>query len=104
MTTPRTGRLDQQRREALHPPKHTDVIDLDPSFDQELFHVAIRQPITQIPTNREDDHLGRVPESLERRTRDSRNWANTRSTHPATVALEHGRRPMQQSHHISLCH
>jgi hypothetical protein len=37
------GRIRQQRREALHPPVHGDVIDLDPAFGQQLFNVTVRQ-------------------------------------------------------------
>jgi hypothetical protein len=65
----RTGRVDQQRREALHPPIDRDVINLDPPLAEQLFDVAVRQPIAQVPTDREDDHLGRESETLKRRTR-----------------------------------
>ena len=37
----RSGRVGQQRREALHPPVHGDVIDLDPTLGQELLDIAI---------------------------------------------------------------
>jgi hypothetical protein len=34
-------RVNQHRREALHPPVHGDVIDLHTTLGQELFNVAI---------------------------------------------------------------
>jgi hypothetical protein len=37
------GGLGQQRREPLNPPIDGDVVDLDPVFDQELFHVTVGQ-------------------------------------------------------------
>ena len=35
------GGVNEQWREPLHPPVHGDVIDLDPGFRQELFHVLV---------------------------------------------------------------
>lgn len=55
----RPSRVDKQRSEALHPPVQGDVIDLDPTLPQELLNVAIRQPESQIPTDREDNDLRR---------------------------------------------
>jgi hypothetical protein len=88
----RSGGFGQEWREALHPPEHGHMIDLDPTLTQEFLDVAIRQPETQIPTDRQDDHLGRKPEALERRTLDYGNLTSMRS-HPVTVALERGPRP-----------
>jgi hypothetical protein len=34
-----------------------DVIDHDPALGQQLLHVAIGQPIAQVPTHRHGDHL-----------------------------------------------
>jgi hypothetical protein len=36
--------VGQQRGEALHPPVHGDVGDLDTPLDQKLFHI----PVTQV--------------------------------------------------------
>jgi hypothetical protein len=91
------GPVGQQRREPLHPPIHGDVIDLDPSFDQESFDIAIPEPEPQVPAHREDDHLRREPKPRERRTRDCRKWTSMRSAHPATLALARDHHPMQQS-------
>jgi hypothetical protein len=35
------GCLDQQRREALHPPVHGDVVDDDPSLGHELLDIPV---------------------------------------------------------------
>jgi hypothetical protein len=48
----RSGGFGQEWREALHPPEHGHMIDLDPTLTQEFLDVAIRQPETQIPTDR----------------------------------------------------
>jgi hypothetical protein len=37
----RSRRVDQQRREALHPPEHGDVIDVDPALGEEFFEVTV---------------------------------------------------------------
>jgi hypothetical protein len=36
----RPSRIREQRREALNPPEHGDVIDLDPTLSQEFFDVG----------------------------------------------------------------
>jgi hypothetical protein len=53
----RSCRVDQQRREALHPSKQGDVIDIDAALREELFEIAVRQPETEIPPDRQHDHL-----------------------------------------------
>ncbi len=53
----RPRRVDQQRSEPLHPPEHGDVIDLNPTLDQELFDVAVGQPIPQVAPDGEHDDL-----------------------------------------------
>ena len=35
------GRVDEERRETLHPPVHGDVVDLNPTFGEQLFGVAV---------------------------------------------------------------
>jgi hypothetical protein len=37
------GGVGQQRREAQHPPVDRDVVDLNATFDQELFDVTVGQ-------------------------------------------------------------
>jgi hypothetical protein len=39
----RPGGVDQQRREAQHPPVDGDVVDLDATLDEQLFDVAVGQ-------------------------------------------------------------
>jgi hypothetical protein len=91
------GGVDEERRQPLHPPVHGDVIDLDPTLGQEIFDIAVGEPEPQVPAHRENDHLRREPEALERRARNCGDQTSMRSAHPTTVAIEHGYRPMQQS-------
>src|SRR5712691_7170178 len=84
-----SGRVGEERREALHPPVHRDVIDLDPTLGEEFLDIAIGEPEPKIPAHREDDDLRREPEALERRTRTRENRTTMRSEHPTTVALGH---------------
>ncbi len=58
-------RVDEQRREALHPAEKRDVIDVDAPLGKELLEVSVRQPEAQIPTHRQQDHLRREPEAHE---------------------------------------
>jgi hypothetical protein len=64
-----SGSIGQQRHEPLHPPEHGDVVDLDPAFGQQFLHVAVRQAVSQVPADRDHDHLSRKPEPGERRPR-----------------------------------
>jgi hypothetical protein len=59
--------VDEQRREPLHPPIDGHVVDIDTSLDQELFHVTVGEPETQIPAHRQGDHLreNRKPANAE---------------------------------------
>lgn len=41
-------RVDQQRREPLHPPDDRDMIHLDTALNEQLLHVAVRQPVPQV--------------------------------------------------------
>ena len=50
----------------LHPPVDGDVVDLDPTLGEELFDVAVGEPIPQIPTHSKDDDLRWEPEPFER--------------------------------------
>jgi len=65
--TSEPGSVGQQRREALHPPKHGHVIHLDTTLDQQLLDVAVGQVEPQVPADRDHDHVGWEPESGERR-------------------------------------
>jgi hypothetical protein len=63
--TARSGRVREQWREALNPPVDGDVVDLDPTFTEQFFDVAIGKPVSHIPAHGEDDDLGREPEPDE---------------------------------------
>ena len=58
----RTGRFHQQRREALDPPEQGHVVHLDPALGEQLFQVAVEEPVARVPGDREEDHLRREPE------------------------------------------
>jgi hypothetical protein len=45
------------------------VIDLNTTLDQQFLNVAVGQVEPQVPADRDDDHLGREPESSKRRLR-----------------------------------
>jgi hypothetical protein len=55
----RPGRVDEQRREALHPALDTDVVDDDAALSEELLHVTVGQAVAQVPAERDRDHIGR---------------------------------------------
>jgi hypothetical protein len=59
-------RLDELRREPLHPPVDGDVIDGDAALGQQLLSIPVGQPVTQVPADRHRDHLPREPEASER--------------------------------------
>jgi len=63
------GRVGQQRREALHPPEHGDVVDLRPAFEQQFLDIAEGEVEPQVPADRDDDHLRWEPKPGERRLR-----------------------------------
>ena len=54
----RTGGVGEQRGEPLHPPVDRDVVDVDAPFGQQLLRIPIRQPVAQVPADRQRDHLG----------------------------------------------
>ena len=57
------------RGESLNPPVDGDVIHGDATLSQQLFDVAVRQSVPQVPPDREGDHLPREPEASEDRGR-----------------------------------
>jgi fluoroquinolone transport system permease protein len=65
-----SGGLGQQRREPLHPPEDGDVVDLDTAFGEQFFDVPVGEAETQVPADRQHDHLGREAEASEGRSRD----------------------------------
>ena len=61
-----SGRVNEQRRETLHPPVHGDMVDLDPAFGEQLLDIAIREAEPQVPAHRKHDHLRWESEPRER--------------------------------------
>jgi hypothetical protein len=59
--------VGQQRREALHPAVHRDVVDLDAALSQKFLYIAIGQPEAQIPADRQHDDVGWEAEAGEGR-------------------------------------
>src|SRR6195952_3448310 len=74
--------IDQQRGETLHPPVDGDVIDLHSALGQQLFNIAIRESVTEVPAHCQHDHLLEKPEAGERRR-----WREDQ-TNTATTAHE----------------
>jgi hypothetical protein len=66
-----------QRREPHHPAVDGDVVDLDAAFGEQLLDVAIGQRKAQVPTDRQDDHIGREAEPGEGRAWDGRKVGTT---------------------------
>jgi hypothetical protein len=58
-------RVNQQRREPLHPPVDGDVINSDTSLGQQFLDIAVRQAIPEIPAHRHHDHIGWKAEPSE---------------------------------------
>jgi hypothetical protein len=79
------GGLGQQRREPKHPSIHGDVVDLDAPLGQQFLEVAARQPKSQLPADRQDDHLGREAKAGEGRLRDGTK-ARAASSHADSLA------------------
>jgi hypothetical protein len=89
------GDLGQQRREPLHPPVDSDVVDLDPSFSEQLLDVAVRQSEAQVPADREDDDVWWEAEAREGGPR-GQSRARAAGSHAGSLAARTRSRPMQQ--------
>ena len=100
------GRIYQQRREPLDPPKQGHVVDLDTPLGEELLEITVGQSVTQVPAHGNQDDVGWEPESSERRLR-RLDWSNEVSAlHSDSLACQRSRhepscdragsRPMQQ--------
>jgi hypothetical protein len=80
-------RIDQQRRESLHPATDGHVVDLHSALGQQLFDIAIGESITEVPAHCQHDHLPGEPEAGERLW-----WREDRTnTADAAHELEHAR-------------
>jgi hypothetical protein len=89
----RSGRVDQQRGEPLHPAIDGDVVYLDAPFGQQLLHVAIRQSEAQLPSHHHHDHLRWEAETGEARPR--RGHSGKTTTHQPSLPARDDP-PMQQ--------
>ena len=81
----RSRRVDEQRREPLHPPKQSHVIDGDAALREELLEIAIRQPEPQIPRTAKTITSG-GPEPHERRRLFDGGCGTTATLHHRTLA------------------
>ena len=78
--TASSRRLDDERGEALHPPVDGDVINLDAAFGEQFFDISVRESVAEVPAHRQQDHVGREPETNKRR------GSRTATTnHPGTL-------------------
>jgi hypothetical protein len=59
------GSFDELGGEPLDPPIDGDVIDGDAAFGQQFLDVPVRQPVPQVPADRDRNHLPREPEASE---------------------------------------
>jgi hypothetical protein len=87
----RAGGVGEQRGEPLHPPVHGDVIDFDTALGQQFLDVPVGEAVTEVPADREGDHLRRKSKPGKRRPLDS-GTDGSRSTHPSSL-LSQPRRP-----------
>ena len=71
------GRINQQQGEPLHPPIHAHVIDGDATLSQQLYNVAVGEPVAQVPANRNRDHIRREAKPREA---GPQCWHSTRAT------------------------
>jgi hypothetical protein len=58
------------------------VINLDAALGQELFDIAVRQPVAEIPAHRQQDHLRQETEARKRRRP---RLATATTNHPGTL-------------------
>jgi hypothetical protein len=60
-----------------HPPEHGHVIDVDATLGQQFFNISIREPVAQVPSNSEHDH---IRWRAEPREAGPQCWHSTRAT------------------------
>ena len=61
------GGVDELRRECLHPAIDRDVVDFDAALGKQLLDVTVGQPVAQVPSHGERDHLTRKTVARGRR-------------------------------------
>jgi hypothetical protein len=90
------GGLGQQRREPLNPPIDGDVVDLDPVFDQELFHVTVGQAKRRYQRTASTITSG-GKRKLAKADRGTGIGARAAGSHVASLAARTPAQPTQQS-------
>ena len=58
--------VDELWGEALYPAVDGDVINLDAAFSKEFLHIAVRQAVSEVPADSQQDHFGWEPVPGER--------------------------------------
>jgi hypothetical protein len=90
-----SGGVGKQRREPLHPPVDGDMVDLDPALGEQFLDITVRQPVAQVPADRQHDHIGREAKAGEGRPcRGTK--ARAVSSHADSLAARTQSPPMQQ--------
>jgi hypothetical protein len=79
----RPGEVGEQRREPQYPAVDRDVIAGDATLGEQLFNLAVRQAVAQVPADGDSDHVWREPEPGERRPGNSRPRLTT--LHPTSL-------------------
>jgi hypothetical protein len=53
------GRVDELGGEPLYPAVHSDVIDRDTAFSEQLLNISVGQAVAQVPAHCDRDDLSR---------------------------------------------
>jgi hypothetical protein len=97
----RSSCFDEFWCEALYPPVDGDVIDLDTAFSKEFLDIAVGQPLSEVPTHSQQNHLGWKPVPGERS-----GFSGVTAIHPHTLAAStksvNATEPTQLRNHASL--
>ena len=56
----------EQGSEPLDPPEQGHMVNLDPTFGEQLLQISVGQSVAQVPAHRDQDDLRREPEAGER--------------------------------------
>ena len=90
----RSGSVGQQWHEALDPALDGRVVDLHAAFGEQFLDVAVGEAETEVPADRQDDHVGWEAES--RRTKIAGRAERGRRVLIATVCRLRARSPQMQ--------
>lgn len=64
------------------------MIYVDPSLGEQLDHVSAGQPVAQVPTHGQDDHIRWESVPRERRGNINNGPGTATTTHPMTIAVD----------------